>query len=274
MGVVIIQKIFLNGFNKSYNYCKILIKEGINLPLNFKNVYVSKSNGKGKNVEIIKNLSVDINDQDIFAIAGPSGSGKSTLLRLFNRLDDATRGEIIIDNKEIKSWDIKQLREKIGFVFQESALFEGTVLDNIMYGLRIRGIKKDMEIAEGERLLNTVGLSTEYLDTNIDKLSGGQKQRVNIARTLALNPEVLLLDEPTSALDPQGTKQIEELLLELNSKYNKTIVIVSHNIEQIKRIAKRVLVLGIRETKFYGEKEELFESTELDVTAFLEGGRS
>lgn len=238
------------------------------------NIHVSKSDGKGKDVEIIKDLSIEIQSNDIFAIAGPSGSGKSTLLRLYNRLDDATQGEITIDGQEIKKWDIKKLREKIGFVFQESALFDGTVLDNVVYGLRIRGIKKEDEIPTAEKLLSTVGLPLEFIDTHIDKLSGGQKQRVNIARTLALNPDILLLDEPTSALDPQGTKQIEELLLDLNQTHNKTIILVSHNIEQIKRIAKRVLVLGNKTTYFYGTKEELFESTNLDITTFLMGGDS
>ncbi len=239
----------------------------------FKNIYVNKKDEKGNDIEIIKNLSLEIENNNIFAIAGPSGSGKSTLLRLMNRLDDVTHGEIIIDNINIKEWDIRKLREKIGFVFQESALFEGTVLDNVIYGLRIRGIKKGDERDIANQLLDMVGLEREFLDRNIEKLSGGQKQRVNIARTLALNPEVLLLDEPTSALDPQGTKQIEDLLLELNTEHGKTIVLVSHNIEQIQRIAHRVLVLGDKQIKFYGTKSDLFSSDDLDLTTFLKGGR-
>lgn len=236
------------------------------------NIHVSKSDGTN-NLEIIKNLNIEVQKEDIFAIAGPSGSGKSTVLRLLNRLDDATSGEIYLDDTEIKSWDIRKLREKVGFVFQESALFEGSVLDNVIYGLRIRGIKKEEEQTIASALLEKVGLDPEYLDRDIEKLSGGQKQRVNIARTLALDPEIILLDEPTSALDPQGTKQIEDLMMELNEKHNKTIIFVTHNIDQIQRIAKRVLLLGNKKIAFFGTKGELFESTDLDITTFLKGGR-
>ncbi|QNO14425.1 phosphate ABC transporter ATP-binding protein [Alkalicella caledoniensis] len=236
------------------------------------NIHVSKSDGTN-NLEIIKNLNIEVQKEDIFAIAGPSGSGKSTVLRLLNRLDDATSGEIYLDDTEIKSWDIRKLREKVGFVFQESALFEGSVLDNVIYGLRIRGIKKEEEQTIASALLEKVGLDPEYLDRDIEKLSGGQKQRVNIARTLALDPEIILLDEPTSALDPQGTKLIEDLMMELNEKHNKTIIFVTHNIDQIQRIAKRVLLLGIKKIAFFGTKGELFESTDLDITTFLKGGR-
>lgn len=240
--------------------------------IKLEHIYISKSDGK-RTLEIIADLNISINNQEIFAIAGPSGSGKSTLLRLLNRLDDPTEGVIFVDDVEVKDWDIRKLREKVGFVFQESALFEGSVLDNVIYGLRIRGIKKDEEKTIAISLLEKVGLESDFLEREIDKLSGGQKQRVNIARTLALDPEIILLDEPTSALDPQGTKQIEDLIVDLSENHGKTIIFVTHNIDQIQRIAKRALVLGHTKTAFYGTKEELFNSTELDITSFLKGER-
>lgn len=223
----------------------------------FQNVSVQKKDEKGQEIEILRGLSLSIEAGTIFAFAGPSGSGKSSALRLINRLDDCSSGEIYIDGKEIRSWDIRELRAKVGFMFQEAALFEGTVMENLLYGPCLRGLKKCNYEPAALELLRSVGLSKELLHRNVDSLSGGQKQRVNLARTLALEPEIILMDEPTSSLDPAAARTIENLVLELNSQ-GKTFILVSHNLDQIQRIAKVCAVLADGRLVFTGTPEELF----------------
>lgn len=238
--------------------------------IDIRNIVLKKADEKGYMKEILKEITLTIEKQDVFAILGPSGSGKSSLLRLLNRLEDGLSGEIYIEGKEIKDWNVKELREKVGFIFQESALFEGTVMDNILYGLRLRSFPKSKEKEKAEEILHKVGLELEFLERDISSLSGGQKQRVNIGRTLALDPDILLMDEPTSALDPVSTRKIEKFIQVLNTQYGKTIVLVSHNLEQINRIAKHAVLLLDGRAYCQGSPDEVFACKMEEANRFFE----
>lgn len=228
----------------------------------FENVFLEKKDEQGQDVEILQDLSFSIPTGSIFALAGPSGSGKSSALRLINRLDDASSGKIFIGDIEIRNWDIQGLRSKVGFMFQEAALFEGSVRENLLFGLCLQGLKKCDHEPTALELLEQVGLQTELLNRNVESLSGGQKQRVNLARTLALDPEIILMDEPTSSLDPAATNTIEDLVLQLN-KQGRTFVLVSHNLDQIERVATSCVVLDNGGQIFAGSTPELFANKEI-----------
>jgi len=238
--------------------------------VSFKNVYLRKKDDNGQEVEILRDLSFEVSSGTVFALAGPSGSGKSSALRLINRLDDCSAGEIYIDGREIRTWDVQELRSKVGFMFQEAALFEGTVMENLLFGLCLQGLKKCDHQPTALELLEKVGLPAELLRRNVDSLSGGQKQRVNLARTLALDPEIILMDEPTSSLDPAATRTIESLVIKLQQE-GKTFIIVSHNLEQIERIATACVVLDGGRRIFAGPTEALFAAEE--ITTILTQGK-
>ena len=236
----------------------------------FNNVFLFKKNEKGQDVAILTGLSFSVEPGSVFALAGPSGSGKSSALRLINRLDDSSSGQIFISGREIKSWDIRELRAKIGFMFQDSALFEGSVMENILYGPCLRGLKNCNYESAAQGLMEMVGLPMELLHRNVESLSGGQKQRVNLARTLALDPEIILMDEPTSSLDPAAAGTIEKLIIELNQE-GKTFIVISHDLDQIKRIAGSCVILDQGRVVFAGNPEELFKAE--DVVNTLVNGK-
>jgi len=196
--------------------------------------------------QAIKGVNMNIKANHITALIGPSGCGKSTFLRLFNRMNDyiddfRMEGKIKIDGVNInkKNMDVEQLRKEVGMVFQKPNPFPKSIFENVAYGLRIQGIKDKKFITERvERALKRVVLWGEVKD-NLKKsalaLSGGQQQRLCIARTLAVEPSIILMDEPTSALDPISTAKLEELIYTLKEKY--TIVIVTHNMQQASRVS-------------------------------------
>ncbi|MBV5303569.1 MAG: phosphate ABC transporter ATP-binding protein [Chlorobium sp.] len=196
--------------------------------------------------EAVKKVSADIFSKYVTAIIGPSGCGKSTFLRAINRMNDLipschTSGSLLFDGEDIygKYTDEVLLRKKVGMVFQKPNPFPKSIFDNIAYGPRLHGMsdkKKLLEIVE--RSLRKAAIWDEVcdrLDKNALGLSGGQQQRLCVARTLAVEPEVLLLDEPTSALDPKATAKIEDLIQELRGSY--TIMIVTHNMQQASRVS-------------------------------------
>lgn len=197
----------------------------------------------------LKNLNVDIKKNYITALIGPSGCGKSTFLRCLNRMNDLiekTRVEGLIDlhGKDInKDIDIMVLRKKVGMVFQKPNPFDMSVYDNIAYGPRIHGSKDKRTLDElVETSLRKAALWDEIKDRLGDNglsISGGQQQRLCIARTLATNPEIILMDEPTSALDPIATQKIEELMDQLKNEYS--VVIVTHNMQQAGRISDETI---------------------------------
>lgn len=190
---------------------------------------------------ILNGISVEIPKGVIVGIIGPSGSGKSTMLRALNRLWEPPLGTVFLDGRDICDLDVLTLRRKVGMLFQLPALFEGTVADNIRYGPQLRGQKLSDE--EVYSLLKLADLDSSFYGKTGGELSVGQAQRVALARTLANKPEVLLLDEPTSALDPISTENIEDVLVNLKKKQGMTIVMVSHSIKQIQRIADIVCLL-------------------------------
>ncbi len=199
-------------------------------------------------VEALKNVSMDIYPNEIFVLFGPARSGKSTLLRLFNRLSDLLekgtyRGTILFDGRDVfeRGTDIAELRRRIGMVFAVPTPLPGSIRDNLTYGPRMAGIRSKATLEERvERSLKLAALCDEVkdrLDESAFALSGGQKQRLCIARSLALEPEVLILDNPTSGLDPLSTSMVEETLHELKRRY--TIIMVPHSVQQAARVATR-----------------------------------
>jgi len=192
----------------------------------------------------LKNISMDIPEKMVTAFIGPSGCGKSTFLRTLNRMNDlidnvTIEGEVQIDNINIydKNIDVVNLRKKVGMIFQKSNPFAKSVYDNIAFGPRINGVSKKSVLDDTvERSLKQAAIWDEVKDRLFHSalsLSGGQQQRICIARSLAVNPEILLMDEPASALDPISTAKIEELIHELKKEY--TIIIVTHNMQQAAR---------------------------------------
>ena len=190
---------------------------------------------------ILHDISLEIPAGSVTAVIGPSGSGKSSLLRCLNRLWEPPPGSIFIDGGDITAMDVLLLRRRVGMLFQAPALFEGTVADNIAYGPALQGRRlASQEIAE---LLQMAGLDAGLVEKPVDQLSGGQAQRVSLARTLANQPDVLLLDEPTSALDPAATRKIESTIRNLRDTLNLTVLWVSHAFEQVERTADRIALL-------------------------------
>lgn len=194
--------------------------------------------------QILGDINLDIPRNRITAIMGPSGCGKSTLIRCLNRMNDLIpgariEGQVLFNDQNIYApeVDVTELRRRIGMVFQKPNPFPKSIYENVAWGLRIRGFKRNLDEVV-ERALMQAALWDEVKDklyTSALNLSGGQQQRLCIARALAVDPEVLLLDEPASALDPIATLKIEELLRELSENY--TIVIVTHNVQQAARIS-------------------------------------
>ncbi|EPY2271486.1 phosphate ABC transporter ATP-binding protein PstB [Clostridium sporogenes] len=218
------------------------------------------------NVKALKNINIDIEKNKVTALIGPSGCGKSTFLRTLNRMNDLIdsvkiEGSVYYEEKDIyKDYDVIDLRKKIGMVFQNPNPFPMSIYDNIAYGPRIHGIKTKEKLDEiVEKSLKGAALWEEVKDRlkkNALGLSGGQQQRLCIARTLAVEPEILLMDEPTSALDPISTLKIEELMDELKNKY--TVIIVTHNMQQAGRISDNTAFFLNGEIIEVGKTEELF----------------
>lgn len=216
--------------------------------------------------QALKNINLNIEEKSVTALIGPSGCGKSTFLRTLNRMNDLIDivkidGEVLFEGKNIyKDYDSIDLRKRVGMVFQKPNPFPMSIYDNIAYGPRVHGIKNKKQLDEiVEKSLKGAALWDEVKDrlkTNAFGLSGGQQQRVCIARTLAIEPEIILMDEPTSALDPISTMKIEELVETLKEKY--TVVIVTHNLQQAGRIADHTAFFLNGEVIEFGKTEEIF----------------
>ena len=215
----------------------------------------------------LKNINLDLYENKITAFIGPSGCGKSTYLKTLNRMNDLVpnvkiEGTVLLDGEDIydPQVDTTLLRKKVGMVFQQPNPFPKRVYDNVAYGPRIAGIKKKSQLDEiVERSLRQAAIWDELKD-RLNKsalgLSGGQQQRLCIARTLAVEPEVILMDEPTSALDPISTSKIEDLAMELKKDY--TIVMVTHNMQQAVRVSDNTAFFLLGEVIEYNDTEKLF----------------
>ena len=214
----------------------------------------------------LKDINMKIGQNEITALIGPSGCGKSTFLKTLNRMQDFVPdvkidGEIIMDHQDIfRYMDGIELRYKVGMVFQQPNPFPKSVYDNVAYGPRIFGIRKKADLDEiVERSLRQAAIWDELKDRlkkSAMGLSGGQQQRLCIARTLAVEPEVILMDEPTSALDPISTSKIEDLALELKKDY--TIVIVTHNMQQAARISDKTAFFLLGDMVEFNDTGTLF----------------
>ena len=216
----------------------------------------------------LKDVNMKIEANKITAFIGPSGCGKSTFLKTLNRMNDLVEnckidGNVLLDGKDIfKEMDEITLRHRVGMVFQQPNPFPKSVYDNVAYGPRIAGIKKKSQLDEiVERSLRQAAIWDELKD-RLNKsalgLSGGQQQRLCIARTLAVEPEVILMDEPTSALDPISTSKIEDLAMELKKDY--TIVMVTHNMQQAARISDKTAFFLLGEVVEYADTDKLFST--------------
>jgi len=230
----------------------------------------------------VNQVSLTVRQGEVLALIGPSGCGKTTLLRSLNRLVDLTPaasrgGKILLDGEDVDLFDVTHLRRRVGMLFQQPNPFPMSIFDNVAYGLRERGSKKPSK-RELEPVvvaaLERAGLLEEVKD-NLDHpalaLSGGQQQRLCIARSLAVQPEVLLLDEPCSALDPISTQVIEETIVSLRSEI--AIVIVTHNLQQAQRVADHVAFMYLGDLVEYGEAERVFGSPVAERTReYVSGG--
>jgi len=222
-----------------------------------------------KEVHAVNNVSLTINDGDIFGIIGFSGAGKSTLVRCINLLEKPTDGKVFVDDAEITALSGKELRKarkKIGMIFQHFNLMPSrTIFGNVAYPLRGSGLSKEEIREKVHHLLELVGIS-EKENAFPSQLSGGQKQRVAIARALANDPNILLCDEATSALDPQTTKSILKLLQQLNQTLGITVVVITHEMAVVKEICNRVAVMDHGDVVEEGEVFHVFASPKEPLT--------
>jgi phosphate transport system ATP-binding protein len=231
---------------------------------------------------VLKNITMSMKENTVTAFIGPSGCGKSTFLRTLNRMNDyidtfRIEGEILLEGKDIykKKVNVEELRQRVGMVFQKPNPFPKSIFENVAYGLRIHGEKNKKVIEEKvERSLIKSALWGEVKDVlkkSALSLSGGQQQRLCIARTLAVEPSIILMDEPASALDPISTAKIEELINEL--KQNYTIIIVTHNMQQASRVSDRTAFFYLGELIEYDKTKDIFTNPSKKQTENYISGR-
>ena len=233
---------------------------------------VSKTFKGRRSVDAVKNVSLEIEDGEIFGIVGYSGAGKSTLIRLVNQLETADSGEICIDDVDItklKGDALRKQRQKIGMIFQHfNLLWSKTVLGNIMFPLELAGVAREERKERAAEMARKVGLE-DKMNVYPSNLSGGQKQRVAIARALVLNPKILLCDEATSALDPKTTEDILELLKQINKEYGLTILMISHQMETVQKICHKLAVMADGEVVEQGSVKDIFSNPTHPLTKEL-----
>ena len=260
--------------------------------IKIKNLVKKYQNNNSKELLAVNNVNLDIGQGDIYGIMGLSGAGKSTLIRLLNRLEEPTSGEILVkqeivdkknntvtgyEYKNILKFNMKMLRQyrkKTGMIFQHFNLLNSrSVAENVAFPLEIsKWKKKDIEKRVDE-LLEIVGLSDKKQNYP-EQLSGGQKQRVAIARALANNPKILLSDEATSALDPRTTNSILELLKDINKKFGITVILITHQMEVIKKICNKTAIMSDGRIIEKGETKEIFLNPKTDLAKEFVGNIS
>jgi phosphate transport system ATP-binding protein len=232
--------------------------------------------------EALKGINIVIPRNEVTALIGPSGCGKSTFLRVLNRMNDLidnvkVSGNVTFEKRDLyqKDFDVIELRTKVGMVFQKPNPFPMSIYENIAYGPKCQGIKDKKALDEiVTDSLKKAALWNEVKDRLKDSalgLSGGQQQRLCIARTIAMQPDVILMDEPTSSLDPIATQKIEELIMELKKDY--TIVIVTHNMQQAARISDKTAFFMLGELIEYADTSELFSNPKKEKTEQYITGR-
>ena len=224
----------------------------------------------------VNNVNFEVEDGEFFVIMGLSGSGKSTLIRCLNRLIEPTSGSIYIDEQDIAKCDDKALmeirRKKIAMVFQNFALFpHRTILNNVAYGLEVQDISEEIRKEKAFEALKLVGLEN-YANSKPNELSGGMQQRVGLARALATDPDILLMDEAFSALDPLIRKEMQDELLQLQSKMQKTIVFITHDLDEALKLGDRIAIMKDGVIEQIGTSEDILTNpASAYVRNFVEG---
>jgi putative ABC transport system ATP-binding protein len=209
----------------------------------------------GKKV-LVNDINVQVQLGEVLAIVGPSGSGKTSFLRLLNRLDEPTSGTVRFNGQDYRALPPQTLRQRIGMVMQTAYLFPGTVAKNVAYGPLQRG--QTLTAEQIATLLQRVGLPG-YEERDVNVLSGGEAQRVSIARTLANDPEILLLDEPTSALDEDSARKVEDLVLDILRERQMTCVMITHKAAQARRVARRSMIIKAGTIAAIGLTDEVLQ---------------
>ncbi len=239
-------------------------------------IQTEKLNAWFGNNHVLKDLSINIKEDEVTAIIGPSGCGKSTFIRCLNRMHELvpgarSSGAVLLDNANVyaRGIDPVTVRRKVGMVFQKPNPFPTmSVYDNVAAGLKLNGIRDHQKLDRAVKRSLELAFLWEEVKTELDKsgasLSGGQQQRLCIARALAVEPEVILMDEPCSALDPVATAKIEELISSLKAQY--TVVIVTHNMQQAARVSDNTAFLYLGQLIEYGETTQLFENPTEELT--------
>jgi len=222
--------------------------------IKFENVMKSYTNG----IKIINNLNFTINNGEFITLIGKSGCGKTTMLKLINGLIKPDAGNILIKGKEINDWNIIELRRSIGYVIQQIGLFPHlNIEDNISFVLNIKKVPKKEMKSRAKELIQLVGINEEYLKKYPRELSGGQKQRVGVARALASNPDIILMDEPFGAVDEITRKTLQEEILKLQDSLKKTIVFVTHDIDEAFKLGSRIVLFDSGNIVQQGTKEDM-----------------
>ena len=217
--------------------------------------------------DAVKNVSFGINKGEIVGIIGHTGSGKSTLVQHLNGLLKPTDGEVLLDNVNI--WDnpknIRSIRSRVGLVFQypEYQLFEDTVYKDIAFGPKNMGLAEDEIAHRIAEICELVGVKPEYLDKSPFDLSGGEKRRVAIAGVMAMQPEIIVFDEPVAGLDPRGRADVVKMISDYRNKYNATVLIISHNMEDMAVLADKLIVMNSGEMVMFDTTENVFRQNEL-----------
>ena len=214
----------------------------------------------------LKNINLTINESEVTVFIGPSGSGKTTLLKMINRLEDNTTGEVKINGKNVKEYNIHKMRWDIGYALQQVALFPHmNVEENIAIVPELKKWKKEKINVRIDELLNMVGLEPEkYRKRKPSELSGGEAQRVGIARALAADPKIILMDEPFSALDPITRASLQEDVKKLQKQIHKTIVFVTHDIEEAFLLGDKICIIQDGELIQSGTKQEIISNPQND----------
>jgi len=248
--------------------------DAINRQSHQNNVIVKLENiNKEYDQEVLRVDNLELQKGLIYGIIGPSGAGKSTLLRIINLLTPPSQGVYYFHGQPVSkgSRELTNLQRKMGLVFQKTLLFSDSVWNNVAYGLRARGYNREEVNERVDRLLDQVGLR-DLAKRRADTLSGGEAQRVAIARSVAFDPELLLLDEPTANLDPLNIELIEEMIATLNREKDITVVIVTHNVFQARRIADQVIFIEKGRIVEMGSAEKIFTNPEHEKTRlYVEG---
>lgn len=253
-----------------------MVEKATTLPLiQFNNVSKTfKGTSTTKEVHAVKNVSISVNDGEIFGVIGYSGAGKSTLIRMINGLESPTSGTVTVDQKDVSTLDkngLQALRHRIGMIFQNYNLLKtATIYQNITLPLKLEKLPKQEIKDRAEKYLKLVGL-WERRNSYPSQLSGGQSQRVAVARALAHEPKILLSDEATSALDPETTNSILELLKDINQRLGITIFIITHELDVVKSICDKVAILDAGELIEQGDTLNVFTDPKEDTTKHFLG---